>query len=421
MYSVLASAALSALYYTNRAAASTVSKCPTDNVCYQVGVPSSSASSDSGNIYFQLKAPTSYTWVALGTGNRMSGSNIFVLYTDGNGNVTISPRTGTGHVQPESNTQTKLELLEGSGVVDNGDTMLANVRCSNCNSWSGGSMSLSSTNSDWIAAWKSGSSLDSADIDASISQHDSQDSFTLDLSQAVITSDANPFVGDSSSDTGTGTGTDSGSNTGSSSGDADSSEGVGNGGAPWYIKQIPSIKNAHGIIMAIVMVILYPIGSLLMPLTGKWLLHAVWQFIAFLAMWAGFGLGVVLTRRTGYDFHPSHTTFGTALVALFALQPIGGYLHHLHYVKHQTRGAVSHIHIWYGRALMLMGIINGGLGLRLAAASRTFMIAYGVVAAILLVVYGIGAVYGSVKRSRSSADRRRDVGPDRHLKRDGSS
>lgn len=75
--------------------------CVTDNICYSIAVPTSSASSNSGNIYFQLKAPTSYSWVALGTGSQMAGASIFVMYQDGNGNVTISPRLGTAHSQPQ--------------------------------------------------------------------------------------------------------------------------------------------------------------------------------------------------------------------------------------------------------------------------------------------------------------------------------
>lgn len=58
----------------------------------------------------------------------MSGSNIFVMYQDASGtNVTISPRLGTGHVEPEYNSAAEVTLLAGSGV-SNG-IMTANVRC----------------------------------------------------------------------------------------------------------------------------------------------------------------------------------------------------------------------------------------------------------------------------------------------------
>lgn len=86
----------------------------------------------------------------------MAGANIFVMsvdinvdthgatlttlrYTSGDGqNVTLSPRLGKGHTMPLHDDSANVTLLEGSGV-SNGK-MTANVRCSNCNSWTGGTM-----------------------------------------------------------------------------------------------------------------------------------------------------------------------------------------------------------------------------------------------------------------------------------------
>ncbi len=98
---------------------------------YSIGIASGSSisSSSTGALYFQLSAPTSYQWVALGIGKQMSGSTIFVMYQDGNGNVTISGRKASGQSEPkvDSTIQGGLELLEGSGV--SGGNMIANVRC----------------------------------------------------------------------------------------------------------------------------------------------------------------------------------------------------------------------------------------------------------------------------------------------------
>lgn len=248
-----------------------------------------SASSGSGNLYLQLRAPTTYTWVALGTGVQMSGANIFLMYTDGAGNVTVSARKGTGHVQPQHQTDTKLELLAGSGVVDNGDTMVANLRCANCESWSGGSMRLSDTSAPFLAAWQKGRALNTKNLEASITQHDQESRFTFDLTRATVADDTNPFVQASNG----GTTTPPPDNGGSGSGDSGSA-------LPASIREIPTIRTAHGTLMSIVMIVLYPLGSILMPLSGNWVLHAIWQFVSFLAMWAAFALGVILAQRTGY-------------------------------------------------------------------------------------------------------------------------
>ncbi|KAK5628249.1 hypothetical protein RRF57_003964 [Xylaria bambusicola] len=370
--------------------AATVSRCPTNNVCYQVGVPEASASSAKGNIYMQLRAPTTYSWVAFGTGQQMRGANIFVMYANGNGNVTVSPRYGTGHSEPEHQTDTHIKLLAGSGIVDNGNTMLANIQCGNCESWNGGSgsLELTDTSANFIAAWKRGSALNSNSLAADISMHDSYSQFTFDLTQATIANDGNPFVNASSGGSGEGSTLPNG-NTGSGGGDSSVSE-------------IPILASAHGIIMSIVMVVLYPIGSALMPLFGNWVLHGVWQMGSFFLMWAGFAIGVVLSQRTGIEFGSTHTLLGTVVVALFGVQPIGGYLHHLHYVKYQKRGLVSYGHIWYGRVLLVLGIVNGGLGLELATADRSLVVAYSVVAAVLFAIYIGGAILGEVKRARGS-------------------
>lgn len=63
----------------------------------------------------------------MGIGESMSGSSIFVMWADGSGNVTVSPRLGVGNVEPQPNPEAQIELLSGSGVV--GDMMVANFKC----------------------------------------------------------------------------------------------------------------------------------------------------------------------------------------------------------------------------------------------------------------------------------------------------
>lgn len=60
----------------------------------------------------------------------MAGAHIFVMYADGNNNVTLSARDGNqGHVEPVFDRPlfSGIELLEGSGV--SGGVMTANVKC----------------------------------------------------------------------------------------------------------------------------------------------------------------------------------------------------------------------------------------------------------------------------------------------------
>lgn len=199
----------------------------------------------------------------------MDGANMFILYTDGTGNVTVSSRQGTGNVQPtySASTASNIQLLSGSGV-SNGQ-MVANVLCTNCKAWNGGSLSTSSTSVAMIGAWKGGASLDSTDLSQSITYHDAHTAFDLDLTQATLTTDSNPFTAAATTPS-----------TGSSS------------GVTQTARPDPKVIWAHGLGMALVFVVLYPLGSALMPMLGQWKLHAGFQVVTWLGMWAFFGLGV---------------------------------------------------------------------------------------------------------------------------------
>jgi hypothetical protein len=408
MHTPFITAALSALAFSTLSSAAPLVYCPVEDVCLTVAVPEVASTSGSGNIYMQVRAPTSYSWVALAQGNMMNGANMFIVYTDGAGNVTVSPRAGTGHTMPDEDPNTQITVLAGSGVE--GDTMTANFVCGNCESWAGGQeeMSLRGTNTQWLAAWHEGASLATTDLDAPITEHDSYASFQLNLSVGTIVDDANPYVAGSASSggsTNSGTTQPGGSTPGGSeAGGAGVSAGAGGSGGP------PTrIIMAHYIIMILVWLFMYPVGAALMPFLGKWALHAVWQTVAFVLMWVGFGLGYVAARRMGMGFIPTHNKLGTVAVALMGIQPILGWLHHQYYLKHTQRGLISHAHIWYGRALMLMGIVNGGLGIELAEGGTDITVAYCVLAAVFVIVYVASIVIRSMRkptiRSSSSSER----------------
>ncbi|KAF9768066.1 hypothetical protein IL306_014674 [Fusarium sp. DS 682] len=198
-----------------------------------------------------------------------------------------------------------------------------------------------------------------------------------------MSSDSNPF-----------TGSNENSNSGSSS-----------GGAVTQTGSSPSntVRRAHGIVMSIAFIAGYPLGAILMPMFGKWFIHAGWQVLSLLLMWAGFGLGYVYARDGGFWGKQAHTRMGTAVCALMTLQPILGYMHHLYFVSHRKRGIVSHVHIWFGRALIIIGIVNGGLGLKLANSSTGYIIAYSVTAGIVSILYLAAAFIGERRRNATRA------------------
>ncbi|CAD6441244.1 ec1f3bee-01cb-4581-a17e-a99199bf1008 [Sclerotinia trifoliorum] len=437
---------------------------------YSVGI----SASNSNNVYFQLAAPTSYQWVALGIGSQMSGSTIFLMYADGSGNVTLSPRKGTGHVEPKYDSSMTVKLLAGSGIVDG--NMVANVLCTSCSSKLA---STTSTSSNWIAAWNSGSALDTTDTSKSISQHSGSNhrSFTFDLSQAQLESDSNPFTSASSATTS--------SPSGASSSSSSSSTSSGT-------SRVQSYDMAHGIIMGVTVVLLFPLGALSMRIFGRPWLHASLQIISFIFLIAGLGLGIKLAglrygsfgpnlaRRTVIDeiakrqfgafgsstftgtppwatatgtntggfnnptstsdsgsgsnsgsgsgaasqgsgnaaitgasvtpnlgtiiTNTTHMIFGIILVVLFFIQPFLGLIHHWRYMRAQRRGMFGYIHLWYGRILIVLAVINGGLGLQLASNTKNGEIAYGVIAAFIGLFYIGVVVFTAVRKRRRNRE-----------------
>lgn len=80
------------------------------------------------------------------------------------------------------------------------------------------------------------------------------------------------------------------------------------------------------------------------------------------------------------------------------LQSVLGHLHHRYFKKHARRGYWSHGHLWLGRTVITIGIVNGGLGLKLANKSTGVYIAYGVVAGIVWLLYIAVAVHSELAR-----------------------
>ncbi|OAQ72377.1 hypothetical protein VFPPC_00369 [Pochonia chlamydosporia 170] len=364
--------------YASTTEAALAAFCPNNGeMCFQWGIPPATNNAKSGNLYFQLRAPASHAWFALGTGSNMRGSSMFVVHHNGK-NVTLSTRKGEGHRMPQYQSRSDVRLLPGSGVI-NGN-LVANVLCTRCSD-----INISDS-SPWLSARKIGPPIDSSSPSAPISIHDMYTSFLVNLNQASIAADSNPFL----------TPATNGGTKPSSSGPS---------GVVSTVDNSKTLLYAHGIIMAVAFLVGYPVGAALMPLLGKWVIHAGWQMLALAATWAGFAIGYIVSTRSNRFLADSHMVIGLLVIILMMAQPALGWLHHRHFLKHRQRGVISHVHIWHGRGLMLVGIINGGIGLQFARAPSRFVIAYGVVAAITSILYLCGVTFGIFKR-RKEQDKR---------------
>jgi len=154
---------------------------------------------------------------------------------------------------------------------------------------------------------------------------------------------------------------------------------------------VPSLAKAHGTLMGLAFIVILPLGAFLVRFVRS--KHAVWihatcQLLGFAFVAAGLGVGVHMANVLHILYKQAHTYIGTIIFSLLFIQALLGYFHHWRYVATQKRTIWTFIHIWYGRVLVILGIINGGLGLQLAqligtSYSRAGMIVYSVLAGVI--------------------------------------
>ncbi|KAK7559724.1 integral membrane protein [Phyllosticta citricarpa] len=446
MWSNIAAVALAGLASTAYAQVS--NNCAGDT-CFGLNIPEATVNSGNGDIFLSISGPVTYSWIGLGQGSSMTGARIFIIYTSADGrNVTVSPRLASGHSEPRYDSSTQVTILEGTGVADG--TMTAYFKVANAGTWNGGSMDFKSSSAQWIHAALAGSQLNTDDLSADISKHgNNYGSFTWDFSQAKGGSSANPFTAagattSNSCPTNSGSGSGSGSSN-SGSGSGSGGPGSGNGSPAGFPSSFPSgspfsgggfggfggfnraedncatsanqlgqgfqaeirrmrrIQTAHGVVAALAWAVFFPAGAIsirVFSFPGLVWFHAAWQIFSYGLYIAGFGLGVYLATQDNYmkEYHP---IIGVVLFVLLFFQPIFGWLHHVLFKKYGGRTFWSHLHLWLGRILITLGVINGGLGLKLAGnTQKKYTVTYGVIAGIIWVVYMIAAVYGEVKRMK---------------------
>jgi hypothetical protein len=269
---------------------------------------------------------------------------------------------------------------------------------------------------------KQGSAINSADVATGIRQHDAYGSFTFDLPAGTSDDSANPFAqvatatksagtsrpSSSEGEDGSSDGSSGGSSSGSSESSSESSSGSGSSNS--------SLRKAHGTIMAVVFLFLFPIGALLMylPFSRKTLFaHAPVQVLSAGLLIAGTALGVTLGVRVDSD-DGYHQIIGYVVVAcLLLFQPALGLIQHLRHRKFGKRTIFGHGHRWLGRVLILLGIVNGGLGLHVSGAvgsedvPRWAVIVYSIVAPVVAILY-LGIVSGvGLSRKREGVSKER--------------
>ncbi|KAF4213538.1 hypothetical protein CNMCM8980_007796 [Aspergillus fumigatiaffinis] len=170
---------------------------------------------------------------------------------------------------------------------------------------------------------------------------------------------------------------------------------------------VPSYAKAHGILMSVAFILIFPLGATVLRLVKS--KHAVWihagiQLTGWALMLGGLATGLRVGKILDRLHNNAHTVFGTVIVVLMLIQPFLGAIHHWVYIRKKTRTALAPVHVWMGRVLIILGIVNGGLGLQLADNTHGGKIAYGVVAGVCGAMYLAWVVYRLSRRGNRSKE-----------------
>jgi hypothetical protein len=183
-----------------------------------------------------------------------------------------------------------------------------------------------------------------------------------------------------------------------------------------FVNNRQKILIAHGVLASLAFVIFFPVGSIMIRLgtfRGVWLIHGIFQLFAYVIYIVAFGIGVYMVNNIPYNVRDTyHPIIGIIVFVLLFFQPILGFIHHVQFKKYSRRTVWSYGHLWLGRIVITLGIINGGLGMLLASEAPSFlnfkptqgqMIAYGVVAGIMWLLWVVAAIIGERRRKQAPA------------------
>lgn len=349
-----------------------------DGLTYTIRVPQSTADSGLGPIYFQMNSTRSVEWFSLGQGAAMHGANMFVVYTLGD-NVTLSPRAGKGHYEPLYDKHAQASLIDGTGVHDG--VITANVRCDGCGFFGSGIVNLTSVFSPWIWAIKYGPPLNTKSLTARINEHDVFGTFFVNLSKATGPDTSNPFL------------------------NLDKTSITTAFPEIFDHEEFERKRTAHAVLMTVAFVLLFPLSALalhILPSSHVVRIHATLQLFTLAVAVAGFGLGVAMANDV-YLLKHHHAIIGMVVIACLVLfQPGMGFLQHRYFRNTGGKGPFGFFHRWLGRTMIILGVINVGLGFELTGIGsyevpKGAVIAYGTVAGVLGILY-VGIVTWTRRR-----------------------
>ncbi|KIW53563.1 hypothetical protein PV05_09123 [Exophiala xenobiotica] len=182
-----------------------------------------------------------------------------------------------------------------------------------------------------------------------------------------------------------------------------------------------TVRIVHAVLAASAFLIFFPVGGIIMRVSRHpnaiWI-HAAVQTFGYVVFVTAAGLGIWMAKKVHAldDYHPM---IGLVLLCFISLQPLSSLVNHFYRVRYPRIGILGQVHLWSGRLLITLGIINGGLGFQFASTLPVFQwpkgpkILYGAVATLIWIIYvGVVLVWAELKRTpNTSAGDREQLTP----------
>ncbi|KAI1089295.1 putative iron reductase domain protein [Rostrohypoxylon terebratum] len=334
---------------------------PEQNLAFALNVPSESST----DLYFSLMMTTSTSWGAIGFGSHMAGALMLVVYPSQSGNsLTISPRIATGHTEPVYTPEIEIDVMPGTGRDNRTNTFIFNGRCTNCRSWNDGSGMINVTSKIQSMMYATGEPRPYFATDARdgpLKMHFNYGTFTMNMIQATGPAGV-PVIENSVNSTSIGT-----------------AQRLAIEG------KRDMVAMAHGVMMIIVFLGLFPFGTFVLKF-GNWVRwHALNQVFGFLFTFIASIMGFVISKtyNRSKGFNNAHQIIGLSIFIFLFAQFTLGFLHHRKFKETKKTTKFAPYHRWLGRLVLALGGINAVLGFKLAQ-SEEYIFVYTVLTLVIL-------------------------------------
>lgn len=322
-----------------------------------------------------------FGWTAIGLGNVMEGSLMFIVYGDPVSYQAplVSIRGSTGHHQPKPVTQADaggadLRVVEATWVKSTrtsggtgGHDYVAKVYivCYSCALWPGTLISATAKSQPWIWAWNPDQDFPVFSLDAHLVMHAHHStsggfgSFYVDMARAVNTAPSPvslPPIRPHIATLGT------------------SESPASLWAAFWTIMLKPNL-HFHALLMGAAFFVLFPAGILAMRSGAKkaFRYHWVLQLAGSTSIICGIILGLLMRRK----INTVHQSVGIAIAVATGLQGFLGWRHHVKILETGHRTCFSDAHVLLGRFVMIAGWSNVVIGMMLYGYSIEAMVVVG--------------------------------------------